>query len=262
MKKVLGRKQNLRPQDEALWWEVVNNIEDYISRDEVEERTQRTIDYIKKVCKDKRVGYSWSGGKDSLVLSSIMNKIGVTKCQCLITDLEFPAWRKWLEKNAPDGCKMVYVGYGLDFLKENPELIFATGKTKQKWNRIVQRSHFISFCQDEGLDVCCIGHRNIDGNFTGKQGVVKRRTGEILFAPLYDWSHEELFGYLHYNGIELPFIYKWYRGFYEGTHWWPYRYADSIQEGYKEVYDIDPSVVIEAAKVLPSAKEFMDSICR
>lgn len=258
MKQVLGRKQNLKPDDEKMWWRVIHHIEDYITEKEVAEKTRETVSRASKLFSGKSVGYSWSGGKDSLVLAHIMQSMGITKSQCLITDLEYPAWRKWMENNAPENCKMVYVGYGLDFLSAHPELIFAKGKTKQTWNRLVQRSHFISFCKQEGLDICCIGHRQIDGNFTGKNGIVQRPSGEILYAPLYDWSHEELFGYMHYHNLELPFIYRWYRGFYQGTHWWPYRYADTVEQGYKEVFDIDPTVVYEAAEKIQSAKDFIN----
>lgn len=261
MKTVLGRKQNLRPEDEAKVWDVFNNIEEYVSEEECEEYAQKAIGHIHEVTSGKKAGYSWSGGKDSLVLSDICRRAGITECQCLITDCEFPAWKEWMEKNAPEGCEIKYVGFGNDFLKDHPELIFAKGKTKQVWNRLVQRRHFLSFMREKSLDVLCIGHRTIDGNFCGKEGlVVRKATGKILMAPLYDWPHEVLFAYMHYHGMEMPFIYRWYRGFYEGTHWWPYRYADSVEEGYKEVYGIDPSVVREAAKVIPSAKAFLASI--
>ena len=54
--------------------------------------------------------------------------------------------------------------------------------------------------------------------------------GGMLYSPIYDWSHELLFAYLHYNQISLPFIYKWERGFYYGTHLWVER--DSWEEVY------------------------------
>lgn len=260
MKIVLGRKQNLTPEMESRWWSVINNIEDYVSQDELAEWEEKTKRRIREVTSGKKVGYAWSGGKDSLVLSSLCTELGITKSECLVTDLEYPAWKDWLEKHRPAGCEISYVGFGLDFLAENPELIFANGRTKQRWNKLVQRSHFLSFMRDNGLDVLCIGHRTIDGNFCGKDGIIQRSSGEILFAPLYDWPHEVLFAYLHYHGIELPFIYGWYRGFYEGTHWWPYRYAESVEQGYREVYGIDPNVVIAAAEKIESARAFLQGV--
>ena len=62
---------------------------------------------------------------------------------------------------------------------------------------------------------------------------------------------------MHYNKIDLPLIYKWRKGFYNGTHIWAERKVESIREGYAEVYEIEPQIVIDAAEVLPSAKEFL-----
>lgn len=260
MKLVLGRKQNLFPDGEAKWWDVIDHITEYVSMEECEEWEAKTLQRIHAVTDGKKAGYSWSGGKDSIVLSKICRKAGITKAQCLITDLEYPAWEAWLREHLPPDCKAVDVKIGLEYLRDHPEMIFASGAAKQKWNRIVQRNHFLRFIREEQLDVLCLGHRTIDGNFCGKDGIVQRKNGPILFSPLFDWPHEVLFAYMHYNGLELPFIYEWYRGFYEGTHWWPYRYADSVEQGYREVYDIDPSVVTGAAKLLPSAKAFLEGV--
>ena len=96
------------------------------------------------------------------------------------------------------------------------------------------------------------GHRFIDSNDnSGKNGIRRKTGGKILYAPIFDWTHEMLFAFLHYHKIELPFIYKWYRGFFYGTHVWAER------QNYEQVYEIDSQVVIDAAKVLPSAKEFL-----
>ena len=105
-----------------------------------------------------------------------------------------------------------------------------------------------------------LGHRTIDGNVCGKDGVRVQRQGGILLAPIFDWTHELLFAYLHYNKIELPFVYKWPRGFRHGTHNWAERSMDDIDEGYREVYKIDPSVVIQAAEKLPSARKFLEEL--
>ena len=94
----------------------------------------------------------------------------------------------------------------------------------------------------------------------GNEGVRLQKDGKILFAPIYDWTHELLFAFLHYNKIELPFIYKWHRGFYNGTHCWTERKVDSLEQGYHEVFEIDSSVVIKTAEKLPSAKKFLEEM--
>ena len=75
----------------------------------------------------KKASYSWSGGKDSLVIAELCQSVGIYKCQCFFTELEFPVWKKFLFENAPAGCEFVNVGFGLDYLVEHPEMIFPRG---------------------------------------------------------------------------------------------------------------------------------------
>ena len=257
--RLLCRKQSMKPTDQAAWWNIIRNIGNYVGRDEVEAAAQIARNRILSMTAGKRAAYSWSGGKDSLVLADLCRSVGITKCQCLITDVEYPAWERFLRLNAPSGCEMVEVGFGLHYLQEHPEMIFPTGKTFQKWYKMVQQNNFISYIKRANLDVVILGHRTIDGNICGTGGVRERPGGGVLYAPIYDWSHELLFAYLHYHNIELPFIYEWKDGFYQGTHWWPARKVESVEQGYREVYEIDKTVVINAAAVLPSAKKFLES---
>ena len=260
IERLLCRKQNMKPADQANWWKIINNIDHYVSRTSVEGATQIVRQKILSITQGKRAAYSWSGGKDSLVIADICQSIGITKCQCIITDVEYPKWESYMRLNAPPVCKMVEVGFGLSYLREHPEMNFPRGKTFQKWYQMVQRNNFTAYMKDENLDVLILGHRTIDGNVCGINGIRRNASGGILYAPLHAWSHEMLFAYLFYHGIELPFIYKWKNGFYQGTHWWPARKVDSVEQGYQEVYEIDKSVVINAAAVLPSAKKFLESV--
>lgn len=260
MKRVLGRKQSMKPADEKVWWDVINNIEEYVSREELARATDIARARILKMTSGKKAAYTWSGGKDSLVISDLCQSVGITACQCFYTGLEFPAWKKFLFENAPTGCEMIYVHFDLDFLARHPEMIFANGRTSQIWNKKIQQEHFRKYLHDKKIDVVIIGHRTIDGNVCGKNGIRFQRQGGTLYAPIFDWSHELVFAYLHYKGIELPFMYKWIRGFRHGTHNWAERSTPTLNEGYREVYAIDPLVVIQAAEKLPSARKFLEEM--
>lgn len=257
---MLGRKQNMKPTDQDIWWNVVRNINKYVSRDDVEVATEIARKRIASIAKGRRVAYSWSGGKDSLVLADICKSVGIMKCQCILTNVEYPAWEAFLKLNAPPGCEMVQTGIGLQYLRDNEDMIFPRGKKRQKWHKIVQQNNFIDYLKRGKLDVVILGHRTIDGNVCGKDGIRKRPDGGILYSPLFDWSHELIFAYLFYHGIELPFIYRWKNGFRQGTQFWPSRNVPNVMQGYREVYEIDASIVEKAAEVLPSAKKFLEEL--
>ena len=45
----------------------------------------------------------------------------------------------------------------------------------------------------------------------------------------------------------------------QGTHAWPEReFCDTLEQGYREVYDIDPAILVEAAERIPSARAFLE----
>lgn len=254
MKKVLGRKQSMKPADEQLWWNVINHIEDYVSREESARATDIARARILKMTNGKKAAYAWSGGKDSLVISDLCRSIGVTACQCFVSGIEYPAWEKFLLLNAPPNCEIINVGFDLDFIAKHDKLLFAQGKIEQFWNVNVRQKYLKKYILDKKLEVLILGRRTIDGNVCGKNGVRIQRQGGIVYSPIFDWSHELLFAYLHYNKIELPFIYRLPRGFFFGTHFWVER------DSFAEVYAIDPSIVVEAARKLPSAKKFLEDL--
>lgn len=83
--------------------------------------------------------------------------------------------------------------------------------------------------------------------------------GVTRYSPLADWKHEHILAYIHYNDIPLPPIYGWKNGYTCGTHPWPARqWTGSIENGWQEIYDIDPSIVTAAAEKIESARHFLE----
>lgn len=258
MKTVLKRKQSYR--DDGPWREAITHIEELITREECDALEAQAVDRIREATAGKNAAYGWSGGKDSLVLADLCQKAGVSQCALFLTKLEFPAFEKWLLDHKPVGCEVIRREFDLDFLAKHPELIFPKGKEMQRWNVIMQRGSQLMYYRQKGLDILLTGHRRIDGNFCGENGFTVRRSGETIYAPIYDWPHEAVLGYIHYHGIEMPMIYEWPNAFRNGTHFWPYRNCESREAGWREVYQIDPSVVTAAAEKLPEAKAFLEGV--
>lgn len=258
MKKVIGSKHRTT---NGQWLDAIANIESLVTPEEVGTFAETATERIRSASLGRHAAFAWSGGKDSIVLADLCEKAGVHDGYFAYCDLDYPAFIRWCEANKPEGVKMMHTGYGLDLLVEHPELIFARGAIGQRWHQISQRRPFTRMFFDNNLDVLLVGHRTIDGNVCGDEFTIRKNTGETRFAPIADWPHEILLGYIHYHRLALPPIYGWKDGFIQGTHAWPERdYCDSLEQGYREVYEIDPSIIVDVARKIPSAAAFLREV--
>lgn len=254
---MLKRKQKASNDE---WLEAVANIESVVSKDEIIELTEKTVAEIKCKKAEKKCAYAWSAGKDSIVLGDICDKAGVTDSMIAVCNLEYPAFVKWIENNKPSGCTIINVGYDLEWLSKHQSLIFPQDSaTAAHWFAIVQHKAQRQYFKENNLDMILLGRRKADGNYVGRgDNLYTDGKGVTRYSPLSDWSHEHLLAYIHYNKLSLPPIYEWKNGYLCGTHPWPARqWTGSVENGWQEIYDIDKSIVIEAAEYISSAKTFL-----
>lgn len=259
MQKVLGRKQSIKNDD---WLKAMENIEELITREEVDVRVSESVKEIKAQTTGKKAAYSWSGGKDSLVLGEICRMAGITACMLAVCNLEYPAFLAWVDKNKPDNLEIINTGQDIGWIKNHPSMLFPKdSKTAARWFAIVQHKAQAQYYKEHGLDMILLGRRRADGNYCGKgSDIYTDGKGVTRYSPLAGWSHEEILGFIHYYNIPMPPIYEWKNGYLCGTHPWPARqWTQSEQEAWKEIYEIVPDIVREAAKELESAKEYLNT---
>jgi hypothetical protein len=103
----------------SLWQEVFDNIEDYVSKKEVESFASDTISDIRSTIKGKKSAYGWSAGKDSIVLDDLCRKAGMKKSVMAMTQLEFPAFVNWVLANKPEGCEIRITHHNLKWLAQH-----------------------------------------------------------------------------------------------------------------------------------------------
>ena len=159
MIQMLGRKQTSKNSD---WLYAYTNIEDLISPEEVQAYADDSLKEIRRETFGKRAAYAYSAGKDSIVLADLCEKAGISRGYFAYCDLDYPAFVAWVREHKPAGVVMMHTGYGLDWLYQHQNLIFAEGQLGQRWHQISQRGPFTSMFFDNHLDVLIVGHRRID----------------------------------------------------------------------------------------------------
>ena len=256
----LGRKQNIK---NDAWLEAVANIEATVSRAELDALVEITVADIREKTSGKAAAYAWSAGKDSIVFGKLCEMAGVTHSITGVCNLEYPAFMAWVEENKPEGCEVINTGQDLEWLSNHPEMLFPQNSTAAaKWFSIVQHKAQWEYFKAHDLDIIILGRRRADGNYVGHgTNIYTDSKGVTRFSPLAAWSHEHVLAYIHYHQLPLPPIYGWKNGYLCGTHPWPARqWTGGTENGWREVYDIDPSIVIEAAEKIESARAFLKGV--
>lgn len=257
---MLPRKQR---SDQSDWLDVLKNIDSLISKNEIENLIDRTVERIKKDIKGKRVAFGWSGGKDSLAIQYLCKEIGFQDCVFGMTNLEYPAFLQWATDYMPDELEVINNGFDIIWLSINPQMLFPQdAKTAAKWFRLVQHEAQSKYFKKHRLKMLILGRRLADGNFCGRNGVniYTNKKGVTRYSPIYDWTHEQVLRLITYYEIKLPPNYFWPRGFRVGTGPWAARqWTGSIYNGWQEIWEIDCKIVWQAAGCVPSARIFLES---
>lgn len=258
MSDILGRKQRIKNSD---WIEAFEKIEQLVSKRELDHLVSTTVKEIKKKIKGKKAAYAWSGGKDSLVLGEICRMADIASCVLVICNLEYKAFIEWVEGHKPPELSIINTGQDMEWLACHPHMLFTqSSKYAAQWFHIVQHRGQTKYYKEKQLDIMLLGRRRADGNYVGKQdNVYTNKQGVTRYSPLADWTHDQILAFIHYYNLDMPPIYNWKNGYRCGTHPWPARqWTGSVENAWAEVYEIDSSIVEEAAHFIPSAKEFLD----
>ena len=257
---ILGRKQKI---SNDAWLKAMEQIEDLVSKQELDEKVRQTVKDIKATTGGKKAAVAWSGGKDSLVLADVCRQAGIEDSVLVVSNLEYSAFTEWVDRNKPPKLEIINTGQDIEWLVKHPQMLFPQdSNTAAQWFHIVQHRGQAKYYKAHELDMILLGRRRADGNYVGKgSNIYTDGKGVTRFSPLADWSHEEVLAYIHYYNLVMPPIYDWKNGYLCGTHPWAARqWMGSIENGWKEVYEIEPDIVKEAAKKIPSAKEFLKGL--
>ena len=74
---ILKKKQS---ENNDRFIHVWDNIELFCDKPHIDNLVDETIEKAKAVLHNKRTGFGWSGGKDSVALKFIMDRMDITDC--------------------------------------------------------------------------------------------------------------------------------------------------------------------------------------
>ena len=169
MDSILGRKQRIKNSD---WIKTFDKIEQLITKKELDQLVDKTIQDIKAKTKGKKAAYAWSGGKDSLVLGEICRRAGISSCVLVISNLEYKAFTQWVEDNKPPELSIINTGQDMKWLVAHSHMLFPQdSKYAAQWFHIVQHRGQAKYYKENNLDILLLGRRRADG-----------RTHILLFA--------------------------------------------------------------------------------
>jgi 3'-phosphoadenosine 5'-phosphosulfate sulfotransferase (PAPS reductase)/FAD synthetase len=250
-----SRKQSLSHQD----FLALQQTAALIPRVRIDQAVAQAAENIRGFCQGREAAYGWSGGKDSAVIRLLCEMAGIDECVMGICALEYPAFLRWATANMPPRLEVIKnQSLNLDWLAQNQHMLFPTANLASQWFHRVQHHAQDVYAAKHRLELLILGRRRAEGNFVGKSGNSYRKGKLEIYSPIADWTHPLLFAVIAAYKLPLPPFYRWPRGFRCGTHPWPARqWCRSIQDGWREIYAIDPTIVEFAAPKLESARAFL-----
>lgn len=257
---MIPKKQSATEKD---WQNAIQNIEEIVSKAYIDDLIEQTVKDIEHKTNNAKSAFSWSGGKDSMVLEYVCQLAGLKESVFVHCDLEYTDFMQWVYENRPKGCNMINTKQDIKWLSKHQEMLFPQdSKTAAKWFKIVQHKGQEIYFNENNLDILILGRRKADGNYVGKgNNIYTNNKGITRYSPLAEWKHEDILACIHYYNIELPPIYNWKNGYLCGTHNFAARqYTGSIENGWREVYDIEPEWVYKSAQYIQSAEDFIRKV--
>lgn len=243
---MLGTKKRVRQSDWVAAWEAAK-LE--AQTPEGRAKAERLIEIgAERLPKDSRF-YAWSGGKDAMALEAIVNAAGVERGVIGTSGVryEYSPFVKFVREHKPENVVVRDFGVTPEFLNEFPNLVFPeTYKDTYWWYIHENQKSYYSYAKEIGAENAVLGHRRIDGNVVRDGVMVKNGIRKVF--PMHDFSHEDVFLLVAYQGKELPELYFFGDGFHEGTHTF-LRRSGGAEKCLPDIYGYDPDVLRRNADI-------------
>ena len=268
-------KSKLRDKTHARsseWAYAFEHIEDFISRQEVVERFQQTVELTAKVTRGHKCGFGWSGGKESVVLEDIMQRLGIKTC-CIGFNscLSYPSFVRYVSTHMPQGCEVFDFAERINWktMQEKGMEAFSDDlREYSHWINISDRTAYPEFCKRNGIDMFIMGKRKGDNNICGKAPwyiTTAKNRPYVTFSPMAEWTTEEVLGYIRYfkGGYRaLAPQYTYRNGWHNGSDSPIYLDLEgrTRHQMWADVWMNSHELVERAAEYIDSAREYINSL--
>lgn len=231
------------------WLKAYEEIKKFANTEEGKRRAEKLIEKASsRIPKEGKIIYGWSGGKDSLALEVICDRLGIEDCVLCTTGFrwEYPNFKKYISENAPKKLFIVDWNIDVDFLNSHSKYVFPkTSADIYYWYKYNQRG-WKKYATEVNADYILLGQRNQDGNNT-------KRKDKREICPIYDFTHEDIFLLIIYGNKKLAPFYFEKDGFNRGTARW-------IEEhDIKDVYLKDKSVIYDN-QIIEKVRKFLEEM--
>ena len=267
---VLTAKSSYSDADVQHVWD---HIDEYVSVAEADRWVAEACSEVTEVCgkATDEVAYGWSGGKDSLALQVVMDRVGIQRSVCgIVGHLEVPDHLRWLQRNTPRGCEILSNNdLDLRWLAERGRryLFPATSKDGYFWTLKGTRSAQQRYQRTRNPKMQIYGRRTSDNNYvsSGPYGIFEAG-GIVQYAPIRSWPHEVVLAVIRYFWVDrlgdsLPPVYGYPEGWSTGTGPWPGRRVQGggdERAGWRNTYECDATVVRRAAAYFTEARRVVE----
>lgn len=161
---MLGQKKKVTNEQ---WKALFRNIGNIVSKAEIDNAIDICVEELKAASKGKRVGFAWSGGKDSIALYFLCKEAGIIN----------GVWVRPMPKFAIRNHSM-----------------FRLGMSYQEFGKKI----FQSVPPMVGLRVA--------ESIQRRQSIASIKTSKF-FYPIYDWRDNDVWLYIKLNNLTIPMTY-------------------------------------------------------
>ena len=191
----------------------------------------------------KRITLAFSGGKDSLAMALIAASLGFRQAaceecfvlQCMKEDTRANAARIGLEVHYMDSLSK-------NWLMEHPRMLFAELPIQAKLYHARQQTSLARFAKANNTQIVVFGRRRQENTIKSPAYL---KDGVWQCFPIFDWSHEDVWEFIHANGLPVPRIYATEYGQREGYAPWIGLERKFFPKPWQTIFEMQPEIVAE-----------------